>query len=130
MVVSLAVPTAVLGLRLGVGRARLKPNTSPFDPEQNSVMVFTKRLQQLGHQYGDQTVLEVFPVCLKGECSMAECILRVERRSKKDILEARFAHPNMIIILLPLAPYRFATDETAPLGSCLILQLATKILMG
>jgi hypothetical protein len=82
-------------------------------------MVYTKRLQQLEHQYDDQAVLDVFPLCLKGEacdlythlsngvtdrmrCSMAECILRVQRRFKKDILEARIAHPNIIIFSLSL----------------------------
>ncbi|KAL4750208.1 hypothetical protein BDW72DRAFT_118543 [Aspergillus terricola var. indicus] len=64
------------------------------------------------------------------QCSRAKNILRVEGRFKRDILEARIAHLNMIIILLPIAPYRLATDETAPHGSCLILQLATKTLTG
>jgi hypothetical protein len=83
-------------------------------------MVFTKRLQQLGRQYGDQAVLDVFPLCLKGEAcdwythlsdeitdrmqrSMSECISQIERRFKKNVFEARREADKL--------KFRFATEK-------------------
>jgi hypothetical protein len=86
---------------------RLKPDdVQLFDPKKMSVTSFTKRLRQMLRLYGEQSVLNVVPLCLRGDArdwythlsdettdamqdSMDVCISQLERRFKKNAFEAR-----------------------------------------
>ncbi|KAJ5558126.1 retrotransposon polyprotein [Penicillium sp. DV-2018c] len=86
---------------------KLKPeDVQLFDPKTVSVTSFTKRLRQMSRLYGEQSVLNVVPLCLRGDArdwythlsdettdamqeSMQVCIQKLERRFKKNPFEAR-----------------------------------------
>ncbi|KAJ5138530.1 retrotransposon polyprotein [Penicillium bovifimosum] len=86
---------------------KLKPDdVQLIDPKTMSVTSFTKCLRQVSRFYGEQSVLNVVPLCLRGDArdwythlsdattdamqeSMQTCIQKLERRFKKNPFEAR-----------------------------------------